>query len=95
MKPIHIKGMKRSNVWKPARRVWFQKNDDRSRARDTVRQRNKEEILGPIMAREDYKRLIRDEGQKFADESFPDIIKEERSSAIDEVRRGIFEDEDD
>jgi hypothetical protein len=28
MKPIHIKGMKRSNVWKPARRVWFQKNSD-------------------------------------------------------------------
>jgi hypothetical protein len=26
MKPIT--GMKRSNCWKPARRVWFQKNDD-------------------------------------------------------------------
>jgi hypothetical protein len=26
MKPIQ--GMKKSNVWKPARRVWFQRNDD-------------------------------------------------------------------
>jgi len=26
MKPIT--GMKRSNCWKPARRVWFQRNDD-------------------------------------------------------------------
>jgi len=23
-----IKGMKRTNCWKPTRRVWFQKNDD-------------------------------------------------------------------
>ena len=35
MKPIHIKGMQRSNCWQPARRVWFQKNDDEEAYRDS------------------------------------------------------------
>ena len=29
MKPIKLQRMKRTNFYTPARRVWFQKNDDR------------------------------------------------------------------
>ena len=28
VQPIKLQRMKRTNCWQPARRVWFQKNDD-------------------------------------------------------------------
>ena len=53
MQPIKLQRMKRTNCWSPARKVWFQKNDDREwevqeypSREEAQREKDKDESFG-------------------------------------------------
>jgi hypothetical protein len=37
MQPLKVKPSERSNCWKPVRKVWFQKNDDKPKTKEEIR----------------------------------------------------------